>query len=74
MVIAIIGILVALLLPAADVVVSGFVCPSWTYPAVFGEAASGYEYQNGAIVTYAGCGGGGDPPPPEGERDHRRPE
>ncbi len=48
--------------PAANIVVSGFVCPSWTFPSVFGEADPGYEYQNGALVTYAGNGGAANSP------------
>ncbi|MCA9235830.1 MAG: DUF1559 domain-containing protein [Planctomycetales bacterium] len=41
--------------PAKDVVVSAYLCPSWTDPAVMTGAL--YDYQNGALVTYSGVGG-----------------
>ncbi|QDU88801.1 putative major pilin subunit [Pirellulimonas nuda] len=43
--------------PAANIVVDGFVCPSWTNPKIKSDAPFGFEYQNGALVTYAGVGG-----------------
>ena len=48
--------------PVKDVVISGFVCPSWTFANVFGEAPASFGYQNGAIVTYAGNGGAANSP------------
>lgn len=43
--------------PARDVVVAAYVCPSWQDPAVHTGASAALGYQNGALVTYAGCGG-----------------
>ncbi len=48
--------------PSKFSVVSGFVCPSWSFPSIFDEAPSGFEYQNGALVTYAGNGGAANSP------------
>lgn len=43
--------------PVRDAAVSAFVCPSFEFPALFLSAAPGFEYQNGALVTYAGSAG-----------------
>ncbi len=43
--------------PAANIVVDAFVCPSWTNPKVKTDAQRNFEYQNGALATYAGVGG-----------------
>ncbi len=40
-----------------DVVVEAYVCPDWPDPRVTGSAPVGYEYQLGAVCTYAGVGG-----------------
>ncbi len=48
--------------PVADKVVGAFVCPSWADPSVYSGAPSGFEYQNGALATYAGCGGAANSP------------
>ncbi len=44
--------------PAARLVVDAFICPSWTQPKVKTDAQPGFDYQNGALATYAGVGGG----------------
>lgn len=43
--------------PARDTIVSAFVCPDWPDQRVFGTVPAGYEYQLGAVCTYAGVGG-----------------
>ncbi len=43
--------------PARDVVVPAYLCPSWPDPPVISSAPAGYEYQNGAVVTYSGVAG-----------------
>ncbi|MEQ8847726.1 DUF1559 domain-containing protein [Botrimarina sp.] len=43
--------------PARNQVVTAFICPSWPDPAVYAAAPAGFEYENGALVTYAGVGG-----------------
>lgn len=48
--------------PARDLVVQAFVCPSWTDPSVYAGAPPGFEYENGALVTYAGVGGAANSP------------
>jgi prepilin-type N-terminal cleavage/methylation domain-containing protein len=41
--------------PARDVVISAYVCPSWTDPAV--SKPGQYGYDEGALTTYNGIGG-----------------
>ncbi len=43
--------------PVRDVVIDAFICPSWPDPKVITSAPTGYEYQLGAICTYAGAAG-----------------
>lgn len=43
--------------PARDKVVPMFLCPDWPDAPVITTAASGFEYQRGALVTYSGVGG-----------------
>jgi prepilin-type N-terminal cleavage/methylation domain-containing protein len=43
--------------PARDVVVAAFLCPDWPDAKVVASVPAGYEYQLGAICTYAGVGG-----------------
>ena len=43
--------------PVRDQVISSFICPSYPFPKVSTGRTNGYE--NGALVTYAGCGGAG---------------
>jgi prepilin-type N-terminal cleavage/methylation domain-containing protein len=43
--------------PAANIVIAGYICPSWIDPAIKSGAPAGFEYQNGALVTYSGNGG-----------------
>jgi len=46
--------------PARNQVVTSYICPSYPHPKVMTTAANAYE--NGAEVTYAGCGGAYMPP------------
>jgi prepilin-type N-terminal cleavage/methylation domain-containing protein len=48
--------------PVANTVITGFICPSWPEPTVFSDAQPGFEYQNGALTTYIGCGGAANSP------------
>jgi prepilin-type N-terminal cleavage/methylation domain-containing protein len=41
--------------PVRDQVISSFICPSYPFPKISTGRTNGYE--NGALVTYAGCGG-----------------
>jgi hypothetical protein len=43
--------------PARDVLVAAFSCPNWPDARVTLAAPAGYEYQLGAVCTYAGVGG-----------------
>jgi prepilin-type N-terminal cleavage/methylation domain-containing protein len=43
--------------PARDILVNAFSCPDWPDPRVTRSAPPGYEYQLGAVCTYAGVGG-----------------
>jgi hypothetical protein len=43
--------------PAKDTVVSSYLCPSYPHPRVTTTATGAASYENGAMVTYAGCGG-----------------
>jgi hypothetical protein len=43
--------------PARDLVVAVYLCPSWTDEQVVRSMPAGYEYQLGAVCTYAGVGG-----------------
>jgi len=46
--------------PARNQVVNAYICASYPHPKVVTTSANGYE--NGADVTYAGCGGAYMPP------------
>jgi hypothetical protein len=48
--------------PVANSVVAAFICPSWNDPLVASGAPAGFEYQNGALATYAGVGGSANSP------------
>ncbi len=43
--------------PAANIVISAFICPTWVDPQVHAGASPAFGYQNGALVTYTGNGG-----------------
>ncbi len=43
--------------PARDIVIDAYICPDWQYERVFSNAPTGYEYENGAVCTYAGVAG-----------------
>lgn len=43
--------------PARDTLIESYACPSWPDAKVTLSAASGYEYQLGAVNTYTGVGG-----------------
>jgi hypothetical protein len=43
--------------PARDVLINAFSCPDWPDARVTLSAPAGYEYQLGAVCTYAGVGG-----------------
>ena len=43
--------------PARDIAVTAFICPDWPDSRVTFSAPAGYEYQLGAVATYAGVGG-----------------
>lgn len=43
--------------PAKDIVVNPYLCPSYQQPRVTTTSAGANSYENGAMVTYAGCGG-----------------
>lgn len=43
--------------PARDKVVPMFLCPNWPDSPVVTTASPGFEYQLGAVTTYAGIGG-----------------
>ncbi len=43
--------------PARDVIVNSYICPDWPDLRVIGSAPPGYEYDLGAMCTYAGVGG-----------------
>jgi prepilin-type N-terminal cleavage/methylation domain-containing protein len=43
--------------PARDVVVDAYLCPAWPDARVIQSAATGYEYQLGAMTTYSGVAG-----------------
>jgi len=48
--------------PARNVVVSSYICPSYPHPKVTTTQTGAFDYENGAMVTYAGCGGAYLPP------------
>ena len=43
--------------PARDTQITAYVCPSYEFQGVFSSAQPGFEYQNGALITYAGSAG-----------------
>src|SRR5262249_54315578 len=43
--------------PARDLVVNSYICPDWPDEKVIGNVPAGYEYELGAMCTYAGVGG-----------------
>ncbi len=43
--------------PARDIVIDAYICPDWQYDRVFGSVTAGYEYELGAMCTYAGVAG-----------------
>ncbi len=43
--------------PARNVVVSSYICPTYPHPKITTTSAGAASYENGAMVTYAGCGG-----------------
>ena len=43
--------------PARDIVIDAYICPDWQYDRVFGSVTTGYEYELGAMCTYAGIAG-----------------
>jgi prepilin-type N-terminal cleavage/methylation domain-containing protein len=43
--------------PVRDIVINAFSCPAWPDARVTSSAPVGYEYQLGAVCTYAGVGG-----------------
>lgn len=43
--------------PARDAVVTAYICPSWPDEKVITSSRPGFDYELGAIVTYAGNGG-----------------
>lgn len=43
--------------PVRNTVVPAYICPSYGYPPTFNAAPTGFEYQNGALVTYSGVAG-----------------
>jgi Protein of unknown function (DUF1559) len=43
--------------PVKDNLIQSYVCPSWPSSAVVTSSRPGYEYELGALVTYAGNGG-----------------
>ena len=45
----------ALVDPARNQIVSSYICPSYPHPKVM--TSSPIDYENGAEITYAGCGG-----------------
>lgn len=47
--------------PMRDTVVTTFVCPSWPDDRVIVDARPGFDYEKGAITTYAGNGGAVSP-------------
>jgi len=47
--------------PTRDVVIDGFICPSWPDVKATTSAPAGYEYQIGALATYAGLAGAARP-------------
>ena len=48
--------------PARNVVVAPYICPSYPHPKVTTTSTGAADYENGAMVTYAGCGGAYLPP------------
>ncbi len=42
--------------PLRWTIISTYVCPSWPFPAIFGDG-TGQDYRDGAITTYQGVGG-----------------
>jgi prepilin-type N-terminal cleavage/methylation domain-containing protein len=43
--------------PTRDTVVEAYICPDWQDARVMGSAPAGYEYELGAMCSYAGVGG-----------------
>jgi prepilin-type N-terminal cleavage/methylation domain-containing protein len=43
--------------PARNQVVSSYICASYPHPKVTTTSSGAAEYENGAMVTYGGCGG-----------------
>ncbi len=43
--------------PARDIVIDAYICPDWQNDRVFGSVPPGYEYELGAMCSYAGVAG-----------------
>jgi prepilin-type N-terminal cleavage/methylation domain-containing protein len=43
--------------PARNQVVTSYVCPTYPHPKVTTTSVGAADYENGAMVTYGGCGG-----------------
>jgi prepilin-type N-terminal cleavage/methylation domain-containing protein len=43
--------------PARNQVVSSYICPTYPHPKVTTTSSGAAAYENGAMVTYGGCGG-----------------
>jgi prepilin-type N-terminal cleavage/methylation domain-containing protein len=43
--------------PARNQVVTSYICPSYPHPKVNTTSVGAADYENGAMITYSGCGG-----------------
>jgi prepilin-type N-terminal cleavage/methylation domain-containing protein len=43
--------------PARNQVVSSYICPTYPHPKITTTSVGAADYENGAMVTYGGCGG-----------------
>lgn len=43
--------------PARNQVVTAYICPTYPHPKVTTTSVGAADYENGAMVTYSGCGG-----------------